>query len=99
MLFGIANKQMALNTLIAIPLTPWPSMIAPMYFGGNIPPSANVDDYTIPPKIPKTTRIEMQAAKALPASKAFVINGRASISTDMASYPPEILRLKEYLFP
>lgn len=76
---------MARNTLIAVPLNPCPSMIAPIYFGGSIPPRANVDDYTIPPKIPNTTRIEMHAANAAPDSKAFVIKGKASIKTAVTS--------------
>ena len=76
---------MARNTLIAIPLNPYPSIIAPIYFGGSIPPSANVVDCTIPPNIPKIIRIEMHAAKADPASKALVINGRAIIKTAVTS--------------
>jgi len=35
---------MALNKLIAIPLNPCPSIIAPMYLGGSIPPRAKVVD-------------------------------------------------------
>ena len=85
LLSGIDNKHIALNTLIAIPLNPCPSIIAPMYFGGSIPPRANVVDYTIPPNIPNITRIEIHAAKAAPASKAFVIKGRAIIKTAVAS--------------
>ena len=90
---------MALNTLIAIPLNPCPSIIAPMYFGGSIPPRANVVDYTTPPNIPNTTRIEMHAANAAPASNAFVIRGRAIIKTAVTSWPPEILKLNEYFCP
>ena len=85
LLSGIESKHIARNTFIAIPLNPCPSIIAPIYFGGSIPPNAKVVDYTIPPKIPKTTKIEMHAANAAPASKAFVISGRAIIKTAVTS--------------
>jgi hypothetical protein len=100
LLSGIASKQIALNTLIVIPLRPCPNMIAPMYFGGKIPPRAYVEDWTTPPKIPKTKRIDKHAAKAAPSSLSwFVISGSANMRTEMTSYPPDILKLKEYLCP
>lgn len=71
--------------MIAIPLMPCPSIIAPMYFGGSIPPRAKVEDWTIPPKIPKTTRIDMHAANAAPYLSALVISGSANMRTAMTS--------------
>lgn len=63
---GKAASVIALRTLRVIPLRPLPNMTAPMYLKGNIPASPNTLPYTIPPIAPKTTRIEMHAAK--PAS-------------------------------
>lgn len=84
LLSGIDNKQIARSTLIAIPLRPYPSIIAPMYLGGSMPPRAKVVDWTIPPNIPNTTRIDIHAANAAPSFNALVINGSANMRTAIA---------------
>lgn len=95
----MATRHIILTTFNDIPLRPFPNMIAPIYFPGRIPPKAKVDDYTIPPKTPKTTNIEISAAKAGPASRALVTKGRAIIRTAITRYPLQILNMKEYFYP
>lgn len=74
-----------------MPEMPYPSIIAPMYFGGSMPPRAKVEACTMPPMIPKTTRMDMSAAKAAPYSKALVTKGSTNINIAITMYPPEIL--------
>jgi hypothetical protein len=79
---GIVVKQIPLITFSNNPLIPLPKNTPPIYFGGKIPASANVEAYVIPPISPKNRSIVMSAVNAAPGdSSAFVISGRIIMST------------------
>lgn len=81
-MLGIVAKQMPLITFINNPLIPLPKNIPPMYLGGKIPASANVEAYTIPAISPKNMSIVMSAVNRAPCeSSAFVITGSIIMST------------------
>lgn len=48
--------------MILIPLNPFPSITAPMYFEGNIPEYANTDAYSSPAIKPKISNVTMHKA-------------------------------------
>jgi hypothetical protein len=55
--------------LVEIPLNPFPSIIAPMYLNGSIPPNPNTLDYKHPLNTPKVRSSTMQSMNAGVGSK------------------------------
>jgi hypothetical protein len=90
---GRAARHIALRMLIKIPLSPFPSMTAPIYFGGSIPATPNTAAYTKPEMIPKVTIITLHMAKPKPGDEYSAVNGNKSIRAAVMRKPPIILTL------
>ena len=60
---GRINKKNTFSTFVIIPEYPFPSIIAPIYFPGRIPPSPKTVAYVEPMKQPNTSKRAKHAQK------------------------------------
>ena len=75
---------MNLKTPIIIPLKPFPTITAPMYFGGSIPAYPYTLACPIPAKTPKKSKIEKLVQKPASGDIYLAIRGK-TITTKVAT--------------
>jgi hypothetical protein len=97
---GIANRHIALIKLRSIVQKPVPNIIAPIYFGGKMPPRLLTLLPAIPNTSPNKPRIGMtDQSYPDPCGENSDTKGNSIISTELRTNIKLILRLKETILP
>ena len=83
-----------------MPLSPFPNMIAPIYYPGRNPALAKTLHWTIPFTPPKMNKSTKHAQNVVTGSDMkWAVNGKASIIAAFINIPVCIFTLSESLYP